>query len=75
MPWSGGNTGSEESTSGGVTDYALAARGRDNDDDVDGWDTRGRTRPGPMARLVEQEGVHGILATRDAVREQSDRTG
>ena len=30
-------------------------------------------RPGPVARLVEQEGIHGILATRDAAREQGDR--
>ncbi len=31
-------------------------------------------RPGPVARLVETKGVHGILATRDAAREQDDWT-
>ncbi len=34
-PRSEGNTGSEESTSGGVADNAHAARGKDDDEDVD----------------------------------------
>ncbi len=47
MPWSGRNTGSEESTSGGVTDDALAARRRDDQyDDVDGTHA-GEHGPGP----------------------------
>jgi hypothetical protein len=48
----GGNTGSEESTSGGVADNAQAARRRDNNEDIDGIHVgHGRTPAGPVARL------------------------
>ncbi len=41
-----GKTGSKESTSGGVMADALAARGRDDDNDVDGAHM-GEHGPGP----------------------------
>ncbi len=58
MPWSGGSTGSEESTRGGVTDDALAARGRD--DDVDGIHV-GEHDPGTWPG----EGTRGCTGGRD----------
>ena len=51
---------SEENTSGGVTDDALAANGWDDNNDVDDGIDVGEHGPGPWPRLVEQKGVHGI---------------
>jgi hypothetical protein len=60
-PWSGGNTRSEESSNGGVTDDALAARGRDDDNDFDRTHV-GKHGPGPWPG----EGTKGCTRDRDS---------
>ena len=74
-----GNTGSDESTSGGVADDAHAARGRDDDEDLMGymgytWDVGERGPTGPMARLRWNKRVYAGSGQQDSTRSDA-RTG